>query len=632
MADVRKTWHDEMHTSPSPSVAFFSGNTGIYLSDQCTIEEALSEDADQYLFLRVVQRCKCNLKVFGYEETFTEYEFADCLSPAQIKREIGEAVGIQTDDYQLYCDGAPLDLNQSFNAQGFNAGELIVDLEIIVNIDVENDNIKKQFCGSSTIGDVRQELGLDDDTVLVVTEPRRRMLNDSLHLCHVANSIYESQLPMNLITEKKITMCFEPTGLPHLRQHVAVALSSWPLDIYDTVSAQFELTNEFQLAVEGQALEKNKSLNEQGIGCDSVIQLDIMHICKVNDLWEDFQRYDGVVYLYSTENSDGLLIKDLTDEQRLIYNGFDNLNMFGSMLDVFGVNSGQRKSILLFDRDVERNVAFLSFNEVMRKRAWAQNLMLDILPLSRGINPKEVMCFSDLISTKLSLRQAYVPGDAFISLDPLKVVVKDAKKLQVHRLPHGATRNDLQAKLQQLKSRRQVVEKLRRRPIPCEPINSSMDIELFLLTNACRFRTKVTVSFAHESYQCCFEEEKVHLTDILIDIGKKSKVSPRTLFDHKLFCVGCGRKISKEEEDIQTIPSDCCKTRSLKLTDRKKKGKRLFCLFGVNYQILCLADAGVQSVVPRNKEKATYTLYNEERGELTVLFKYCLLAFKIIFL
>lgn len=90
-----------------------------------------------------------------------------------------------------------------------------------------------------------------------------------------------------------------------------------------------------------------------------------------------------------------------------------------------------------------------------------------------------------------------------------------------------------------------------------------------------RFKTKLIVTMSDRWYSCLFEAEKVCFSDVMIHIGKQAKKNPRHLFRRVLYCCGCGRRLSKEEESNQTIPAECCSVRSLTLAEHRTKGENV---------------------------------------------------------
>ena len=82
----------------------------------------------------------------------------------------------------------------------------------------------------------------------------------------------------------------------------------------------------------------------------------------------------------------------------------------GSRTETYGENCcrtslGRHKSLLLLDRDVQRNMPVQFFEQVMQKRAGARTLMFDVVPTTPGLRPKEIMSYGDLIAAKSSLHQ-----------------------------------------------------------------------------------------------------------------------------------------------------------------------------------------------------------------------------------
>ena len=629
----------------SPSVAFLTSDDR-YVPDNETIAEVLQSHRARTLELYAHHRTTFWLQVFGFEESLAPFEVPAILTPAALRREIERAVDIFTDDFRLYWDGALLDQDLPFDAQGLIEGaKLTLDLRLTVNVNVvrpEGEERRNVTCfGSETVEDLHRQLNLGEDWVLVATSPYRRVLNNSLHLCHIVSTTMDLHLPLELTAEEKILMSFEPITLPHLRQQLPISLSSTPQDLYKMLSEHFEMDTDFRLAVSGEALNPWQPLTDQHVQSDSVIQLDILRPFIVRDQWIDLReiRYEDEVYLYSTASPRGLFLTDFTN-QLLTYDKVD-LTIFGSVIDVFGPISGQQRAVLLVDRDVERSLPFLSFDAVERKLAWARNMLLDFIP-SRALHPKEVMIFGSLTATKRSLNLLHLTGDSLITLDPLKVFVSSEKKLRMLRFARGSTHGDVLRRMQQVKGQLDVGLRHRDRIIMDAEMDQKLDLELYFLMSASRFKTKVMVSLGGKSYGCWFEPQEVSFSDILIDVGKQAGVPPRQLFRRPLFCRGCGRKMSKEEEEFQAIPANCCRVRSLQLSDRRVKGKTAQnrrgggyetghrpCIrsiavracdprswAGLHCETVYLSGVGTQTPGTRRHHKETYTLDPECRGDL----------------
>ena len=238
-----------------------------------------------------------------------------------MRRDIGLAVQTYTDDFRLTCDGDELDQDLPFNQQGLVEGaQLTGDLQIIlkINFTETNETTTLKCFSSDSVGHLRQRLNCDDDTALVSLWPYRRVLDDSLRVCHIVEEPEELEAPTRLLpAERKVMRSFEPITAEHLRQKLPVALSSTPLDIYDLVSAKFRLSTEFRLAAYGQPLDNCKTLLEQLIDIDDVIQIDIVRPFIVSDLWKGLMEEASFekVYLYSTESSYALYARERGQER-----------------------------------------------------------------------------------------------------------------------------------------------------------------------------------------------------------------------------------------------------------------------------------------------------------------------------
>ena len=583
LTEVKNIWMAEIKASPP--VAFFT-STNRFLPDRLTVEQALQETANtRVLELQALPTNRFQLQVFGFERSLTPFEVADVVTPNDMRREMQRLLGIATDDYRLTCGSRELDADVPFKELELSDGAVItadLQLRITLRQEQEDGQLERSVpCfGSQTVGALHEQLDLGDDVVLVATAPYRRVLDDALHLCHLAEGLLELHAPIEIEAEKKTLLTFEPIGLEHRRQQVPVSLSSCPSDVKQLLKERFELTTDFRLSIDGAPLVDHQPLLDQLIDSDSIIQLDLLRPCLVTDLWSDLREahIDNEVLLYSTESPVGLFLRDFISDQRLLYDGIQ-LTIYGTVIDVFGAVTGQRTPALLIERDVERSLPMLSFASIERKLAWARSMLLDVVPVSRGLRPKEVMCHRSLVAAKASLKQLSLTADSLLTLDPVKVIVQSNKKLRIHRFAHGSTARDVLQRIQLLKGRRDLTLRTRyNETLTDEKIHSGMDIEFYLLWSSNRCKTRVSVSLNGHGYGCWFEAERVSFSEIMIEVGKQSHQLPRHLFSRSLFCCGCGRKICKDEEATQSIPSSCCSVRSLRLTDRKLKSKAPFLL------------------------------------------------------
>ena len=105
---------------------------------------------------------------------------------------------------------------------------------------------------------------------------------------------------------------------------------------------------------------------------------------------------------------------NFTEEDQTLKHDGIQLTIFVSVIAVFGCISGQRKPGLLIERKVERSLSILSLSSIDHKLAWANSLLLDVVPVVQGMHPKEILCHGDLVA-KSSLRQLRLSGNSLIS-------------------------------------------------------------------------------------------------------------------------------------------------------------------------------------------------------------------------
>ena len=568
MADVRSQWQDA--TGIPMSVAFFCGDR--YLRDEVTVGQALTISGTRTLELTAVRRWKLRLEIYGFEDTEVLFDVVPSLSPAAVRGEIEDALDIHVHDFRLLWGDLELDDELSFEDHGLSEFEQLgVDLRVVANVTFpDEDRTQRVECfASDCVGDLLQELDCGDDRVLVATEPYKLFLSDHLRWSDITDDILDLEIPLQLTAEKKVLLFFQPITLDHLRQQLPVALSSTPCDIYHMISERFDLKTDFRFSINGKELDNCESFVSQLLDLEEVIQLDILRPCCVKDIWRapDDEHLHEMVWLYSTESAYALYMRDELNDQRLFYDNI-HLTIFGAMIDVFGPVSGQERPVLLVDREVERNFPILTFDGIERKMGWAKDLLWEIVPTSGCLVPKEIMFNDRLLSDQSTLKDLYLEEDSLMIRDPKKVFVCSDKKVGLYRFSHDSTFGDVRARMQQLKGRLDVGLKTSDGDIREEEMNRKIDREILFVTYAERYQTKLIVTLGDQWYPCCFEPQQVTFTDVMINVGKQAKVLPRLLFSKPLYCCGCGRKVTQEEEAEQKIPLGCCKVRSLKLTDR----------------------------------------------------------------
>ena len=567
MAELRALWQEA--AGLLTSVAFFAGDR--YLRDGLTVGQALTAAPTRTLELTAVRKWRLGLEVFGFEETQTQFQVVPSLTPADVRQEIRDVLGIHTEDFRIMWGQRELDQEVPFNEQGLiELEDLVVDLRVIAVVRFpDEERMQRIECfASESIGDLRGSVDFgDNDRALVLTSPVRHVLHDNMRLTEILYDPFDLEVPVELIAEEKILLHFEPIGLEHLRKSIPIAISSTPCDLYAHLSEVFGLRTEYRLSVQGQELDNCQSLSSQLIDLDDIIQLDILRPCCVRDLWkaEDDELVREMVFLYSTESAYALFMRDELSGQRLYHEGI-KLTIFGSMIDVFGPVSGGGKPLILVDREVERSYPVITFNTIERKMGWANDLLLNVVPTSGCLVPKEIMFNGRLLSGQSLLKD--LPEGSLLVTDPKKVFVGKDKKFRLCRFARDATFGDARERVRQMFGQFDVGLKSKAGDIGEEVMQRQMDREILFVTHAERFKTKLIVTLGDKWYPCCFLPEQVKFSDVMIDVGKQADILPRQLFSKALYCRGCGRKVSQEEEADQNIPSGCCKVRSLNLTDR----------------------------------------------------------------
>lgn len=575
MADIRDNLMNDM--GRSFSVAFFAQGVR-YMPDDMTVAEAFANSTARILELHAFRKSTYSLRIFGFEEKNVEFKVADQLTPSVVRYEIAKVLDIFIDDFRLICDNVEIKQDVPFKEQDIVEGaEIVVDLRVIIKVNFpDNEDTMTVECFSSEcVGDLRQKMNLnEDDYSLVTTSPTCCVLENTLLVCSIASSIMELQVPFKLTVEKKVMLAFEPINLDNLRQKLPVSLSSTPTDLYNMVKERFQLTTGHRLAINGQALDNNKPLRNQLLDVDDVIQVDIIRPCKVLDLWEDPNNDDALesVYLYSTESSSNLFVRDQISGQRLFHKDV-NLAMFGSVVDVFGPISGQSKHTILVDRDVERSLPMLTFDKVVRKLCWARNLLLDVVPASGNLFPKEVMLNGQLLPANYMLNKLGLKENSLLIIAPQKVFINFERKMFMYRFSRGSTFGDVRARMRKWNCNPLIGLKPGNWQLTDDSMHREIDLEGLLLTISNRFKTKVSVAMNNQWFSCLFESQKTTFSEIMISVGKQAKVIQRHLFKESLFCCGCGRQLSMTEEPYQAIPADCCKVKSLRLTNRRVRGE-----------------------------------------------------------
>lgn len=501
------------------------------LAAEQPLSDLLQGTAAHSLELHALQEAPFSLRLRNSQHSVS-LRFPASLTPDAARPLIARALEIGGQDFRLTLPGgARLSSDQPLSAQGLaDGGELLADprLRLEVHFDDARASKSVQCFASETIVAVREQLGLrTEEAVLSAASPHRRLLADT-------EPVGGIRTPRSLLVERKVPLSFESIAGDYPRQQVAVALSAPPLDIYDALRERFGLTTELRLLFNGQALENGASLRTQGIASGSVIQIDSRRPRVVSNAWS---RCQEEVLAFSSEHAATASV-----------------------------------------RDEERRLPMLANNGVARCPARAKSMLREVAPGAH----QEVLRWGRLLPSGSAARDLSLTEQALLVLNPVKLFVRphtapkkfQDRKLRICRFPSTATFADVRESLRQ---GRQDIE-LRRSGahgarIAGDELTKRVRQEVLWLERVDRFQTRLTVQLDGRSYHCSFEAAKVRFTDVVVSVGKQAKLPPRHLFTRPLFCTGCRRRLSKDEEQFQAVPSDCCRQKSLTLTDCRVKGE-----------------------------------------------------------
>lgn len=540
----------------STSVALFLNES--FLPDSKIIGEILPKSSSRSLELHALPKTKCWLQVFGFPEKRIPFEVPGILNPASVKAEIQEAVQTQQENFRLILDGCDLDLETSFKDQGLvKDAEIVVDIRVELNIHFpDSDETRTVECFTSDlIGDLRQNMELPDDMILVSSSPNRQVLEDTQHLCSVTRSSQLLEAPITLIAEKKVLLNFRLLMLENCQRKLLVALSCTPLDIFDLLSEQFRLKSEFRLCVNGEVLNTDESLANQLQNINDVIDIDILRSFMISSLWDSPLNLKHAS-LYCSESLQVMFEQHERNNQKVFFNGL-SLDTSNSVVRTLGPTNDKESSVFFIERDEERSIPVLTSDgtKVFRRLAWAKDDLLSVLRNIRDILTKEVTHDRHQLTAKSPLNKFRLTEDTLVITDPKKMVIRSGGKLQIRRSVQKSTI---------VKERTQTEDD----QVDDSPMDQKLDKDI-------HFRgpqTKVAVKMNDSHIECSFHQPQVSFNDVILSVGEQLKIPPRHLFSKILYCTGCRRKLSQKEEEHQPIPANCCRTKSLQLMDCRTIG------------------------------------------------------------
>ena len=570
VSHVKRMWQHAL--GAEPSVAFFSVS-GEYVPDYAMVADQLPDRESRSFELRAKLRSPVSVELHGFEGSVS-LDLVLGLPLAAVRRDIAYAAGVVMDNFRVTSGPIELQDDAPLSAQGISAGDrLIVDPRLRIVLRSEDGEQRLDSFGSETVGGLRERLGLDADHVLVITEPRRRVLPDPLQLCHVPEEAFLIDLPLVIHVERKLAMAFEPLGLESQRQLISVALSATPQELHEELAERFELKSDFRVISADGPLHTWAPLLDQGVQPDSVLQIDIARPLAISDQWTE-QREEVEVreaFAYSSESVMSLFETAAENNLRLSVGGLE-LDMRGPLCDTVGPLSGRRRSVLLIEKDERRSLPFLTSGGIERRWGFASDLVGDVA-VKIGSEPRPILCHERLARQAKTLSAATLGDEALMTVEPLKIVVKSGKRFRVARLPHRSIIGDIGDRGGKVFGRTDLGLSSKLPFMSLQTLTFLQELDLFLLEHDKHFKTRVAVHLKEGFFPVQFVESEVKFTDIMIAVGKAAKKRARLLFSRPLFCCGCGRRVTQSQEKVQSIPSPCCGRRSLELTDRPRRGK-----------------------------------------------------------
>lgn len=572
LADVRAKWMQA--SGIRMPVSFFRGDQ--HLDHRITLAQALPDATARSLEITAIAKRRFRVQVYGFNDSEAFLEVAPVLSFSAVRSRITSAIGINIVDFRLLKDAEKLNQGLPIHRLGLPKDALLtVDVKVIVEVHFDEGKKIVNCFVSDFIGDIRQKLNCGEETALVSISPRRHVLHDSQRVCQIVDGLWQLEMRIRLDAEKKVLVSFEPIHMEHRRQQLPVALSWTPSAIFNLVKDRFGLKTDFRLAIKGKPLDNSEPMLNQMTSVD-VVEIDIIRTCLVKNLWEEMTSLQEL-HVFSTEKISALYISDELTNQTVLHAHL-NLVLLGSIVDALGPISGQQLSPVLVRRDIQRQWPNLTFDRTMRTLAWARDLLQDVTIPPGGRHSKEMMHSGSLLPSRSTLGKLCLPVDSLTITDPKKIFVEHKKKLDMCRFPHCATYDDLRMRLQPNKSF-QIRLRTKDSDVSDEAMKQRIAREVLYITGPNRFQTKMSVCVNGEDFRCWFEKDRVSLTDVFVECGKKAEVVPRHWFSKTLFCCGCKRQLSLEEEEHQRIPNNCCRVKSLKLTDRRTRSKPLEVFF-----------------------------------------------------
>lgn len=398
-------------------------------------------------------------------------------------------------------------------------------------------------------------------------------LQEKTCLAQVASSENDFLFFIQLRSEASRSFFFQPVRLNHMRQEVAFPASAAPLDLYDVLSERFKMATQYRLLLDGQPLANDVSLSDQGIAEDSVIELDPVRPCRIQDLWPDCSSAEDTLFLFSSQSAFDLLRADISDEQQLILETI-RLALFGALQDIVGPTSGQHRTVLQFDRDIHRRIPFLQCNEVVRRSCWAVDTLANSASINQERSAKQLMVNGQLVPSQISMGALGANENGLITVAPSKVVLRTKKRFRLHRLPKNSTSSDLFALVQSSSDPSDAVTlTLDNCVVTTADEERPLNLEEMSVIDVSKRETKIEIELLGRRFECGFLQPRVKFTELVVEMARQEELPQRWFFQKALFCRGCGRRVTRDEEKFQEIPSDCCRVRSLQLSDRRVKGE-----------------------------------------------------------
>ena len=341
---------------------------------------------------------------------------------------------------------------------------------------------------------------------------------------------------------------------------ITVGLSATPEDLHPQVTHMFNLGEDrvFRLRSRHSPLMYNMSFEYQPLESGSSIFIDLGYELDLIDEWTSAVSKQLV---YSSEDASELLSDD-DRPQRVLLDGLQ-MNIHHDLIKCMP-SYYQRMTHLIVHHQQQRDITLL-VNDFLRQRlVWPTDSSGRVIEKCPPLRHAEIYFEDQRVSTDVSMRQLQLPDHAVVHTKTSLTVKLSNGKRKVVEVADLATVADVEAAVSTFEgTTRFMLTSQGRRLKASDRIKTISD-------GSCEVdRTGDTV-VVHLSDRCVrfsTGQRKLRFTELVRKVAESGRLKVQKLVRTPLACQGCGRRLCLEEEAFQTVPANCCRVRSLILTD-----------------------------------------------------------------